>query len=29
MAVPYETPIETLDDVVLKTDQAHFCGSMF
>ena len=28
MAVPYETPIETLSDVVLKTDQAHFCGSM-
>lgn len=27
MAVPYETPIETLSDVVLKTDRAHFCGS--
>ena len=27
MAVPYEPPIETLDDVVQRTDRAHFCGS--
>ena len=26
MAVPYEKPIETLEDVVLRTDRAHFCG---
>ena len=26
MAVPYEESIETLEDVVLRTDRAHFCG---
>ena len=26
MAVPYEKPIETLEDVVQRTDRAHFCG---
>ena len=26
MAVPYEKSIETLEDVVLRTDRAHFCG---
>ena len=26
MAVPYEKSIETLEDVVLRTDRVHFCG---
>ena len=26
MAVPYEKPIETLVDVVQRTDRAHFCA---
>lgn len=26
MAVPYEKPIETLENVVQRTDRAHFCG---
>ena len=26
MAVPYEKSIETLEDVVMRTDRAHFCG---
>ena len=26
MAVPYEKSIETLEDVLLRTDRAHFCG---
>lgn len=27
MAVPYEPPMDTLEDVVQRTDRAHFCGS--
>ena len=26
MAVPYEKSIETLEDVVMRTDRAHLCG---
>ena len=26
MAVPYEKPIDTLENVVQRTDRAHFCG---